>query len=228
MTLATIALVVFYPFDRRRFIVHKLSKWWTYNCFSLINPFWKTISTGKELVDKNKTYIIVSNHQSLMDIGFMYYVPCVFKWISKREVLSIPIIGQMLYIHGDILIKRGTRKSAKEMLNKSRRWLKCGASIAIFPEGTRTKDGQVHSFKEGAFLLAKQTKTPILPVVLDGAFAVLPKNGILLKMKHRFHVKILPEISVQEIESTSIKDMTFKVQTLITDEHKKIAPEFYE
>ncbi|MDR1554350.1 MAG: 1-acyl-sn-glycerol-3-phosphate acyltransferase [Prevotellaceae bacterium] len=227
LILSAIALVVFYPFDRRRFIIHKLSKWWTNQCFIHLNPFWKIISTGKELVDKNKTYIIVSNHQSLMDIGFMYYVPCVFKWISKREALSIPIIGQMLYIHGDILIRRGKSESAKKMLSKSRKWLKYGASIAVFPEGTRTKDGQVHRFKEGAFLLAKQTKTPILPVVLDGAFAVLPKNEMLLKMKHRFHIKILPEISVQEIESTSIKDMTLKVQTLITDEHKKIAPEFY-
>jgi 1-acyl-sn-glycerol-3-phosphate acyltransferase len=196
-------------------------------CFFCINPFWKTLFTGKEFVDKHKSYIIVSNHQSLIDIGLMYYVPCVFKWISKREVLSFPIIGQMLYIHGDILIKRGKGKSAKKMLNKSKKWLERGASIAMFPEGTRTKDGQVHRFKEGAFLLAKQTKTPILPVVLNGAFAVLPKNGILLKIKHKFHLKILPEISVQEIESTGIKDMTLKVQTLITAEHKKIAPEFY-
>ncbi|MDR2293145.1 MAG: 1-acyl-sn-glycerol-3-phosphate acyltransferase [Prevotellaceae bacterium] len=227
LILSAIALIIFYPFDRRRFIVHKLSKWWTNQCFVHINPFWKIISTGKELVDKNKSYIIVSNHQSLIDIGLMYYVPCVFKWISKREVLSLPIIGQMLYIHGDILIKRGRSDSAKKMLSKSKKWLECGASIAMFPEGTRTKNGQVQRFKEGAFLLAKQTKTPILPVVLDGAFAVLPKTGILLKTKHKFHIKILPEISVVEIESTSIKDMTLKVQKLITDGHKKIAPEFY-
>jgi 1-acyl-sn-glycerol-3-phosphate acyltransferase len=228
LILSAIALVVFYPFDKRRFIVHKLSKWWTQQCFFLINPFWKIVFSGKEFVDKNKSYIIVSNHQSFMDIGLMYYVPCVFKWISKREVLSFPIIGQMLYIHGDIMIKRGTKESAKKMLNKSVKWINCGASIAIFPEGTRTKDGQVHRFKEGAFLLAKQTKTPILPVVLDGTFAVLPKNEMLLKTKHAFHLKILPEISVQEIESTSVKDMMLKVQQLITVEHKKIAPEFYE
>jgi 1-acyl-sn-glycerol-3-phosphate acyltransferase len=228
LVLSAIALVVFYPFDKRRFIVHKLSKWWTNHCFLYINPFWKTIFAGKELVDKNKSYIIVSNHQSLIDIGMMYYVPCVFKWISKYEVLSVPIIGQMLYIHGDIMIKRGKSESAKKMLNQSKKWLERGASIAVFPEGTRTKDGRVHRFKEGAFLLAKQTKTPILPVVLDGAFAVLPKNEVLLKTKHRFQLKILPEISVSEIESTGIKDMMLKVQTLITDEHKKMAPEFYE
>ncbi|MDR1199883.1 MAG: 1-acyl-sn-glycerol-3-phosphate acyltransferase [Prevotellaceae bacterium] len=227
LVLSAVALVVFYPFDKRRFAVHKLSRWWTQQCFFLFNPFWKTIFTGKEFVDKNKSYIIVSNHQSLMDIGLMYYVPCVFKWISKHEVLSIPIIGQMLYIHGDIMIKRGKSKSAKKMLTKSMKWLARGASIAMFPEGTRTKDGRVHRFKEGAFLLAKQTKTPILPIVLDGTFAVLPKKGILIKIRHRFQLKILPEISVQEIESTRIKDMMLKVQTLITDEHKKIAPEVY-
>ncbi|MDR2126870.1 MAG: 1-acyl-sn-glycerol-3-phosphate acyltransferase [Prevotellaceae bacterium] len=228
LLLSAIVLVIFYPFDKRRFVVHKLSKWWMYQCFFFLNPFWKTIFTGKELVDKNKSYIIISNHQSLIDIGLMYYIPCVFKWISKREALSIPIIGQMLYIHGDILIRRGRSDSAKKMLYQSKKWIERGVSIAIFPEGTRTQDGQVHRFKEGAFLLAKQTKTPILPVVLDGAFAVLPKNEFLLKIKHRFHLKILPEISVQEIESTSIKDMMLKVQTLITDEHKKIAPAFYE
>jgi 1-acyl-sn-glycerol-3-phosphate acyltransferase len=228
LIISAVTLLVLYPFDKRRFVVHKLSKWWTNQCFFYINPFWKTIFTGKELVDKRKSYIIVSNHQSLIDIGLMYYVPRVFKWISKHEALSIPIIGQMLYIHGDIMIKRGKSESTKKMLTQSKKWLKYGASIAVFPEGTRTKDGKVHRFKEGAFLLAKQTKTPILPVVLDGAFAVLPKNGILLKIKHKFQLKILPEISVKEIESTSIKEMTLKVQTLITDEHKKIAPEFYE
>jgi 1-acyl-sn-glycerol-3-phosphate acyltransferase len=114
------------------------------------------------------------------------------------------------------------------MMSESLKWLKRGASIAIFPEGTRTKDGQVHRFKEGAFLLAKQTKTAILPVVLDGSFDVLPKGGWLLKMKHTFNLKVLPEISVDEIESTSIKDMMLKVQNLITYEHKKIAPKFYE
>jgi len=228
LILSVIAFVIFYPFDKRRFVVHRLSKWWTQHCSIRIIPFWKLIFTGKELVDRKKSYIVVSNHQSLIDIGLMYYVPLVFKWVSKREVLAFPIVGQMLYLHGDILIKRGTSESAKKMMTLSKKWLSRGASIAIFPEGTRTRDGQVHRFKEGAFLLAKQTKTPILPVVVDGTFTVLPKNGILLKMKHKFHVKILPEISVQEIENTGIKEMTQKVQQLIIDEHKKIAPEFYE
>jgi 1-acyl-sn-glycerol-3-phosphate acyltransferase len=207
--------------------VHKLSAWWTQQCLLHVNPFWKLIFTGKQLVDKKKSYIIVSNHQSLIDIGLMYYVPLVFKWISKREVLWFPIIGQMLYMHGDILIRRGTSKSTRKMMLLSKKWLSRGASIAIFPEGTRTRDGKVHNFKEGAFLLAKQTKTPILPVVIDGTFTMLPKNGILLKMKHKFHLKVLPEISAQEVENTGIKEMTIKVQQLIAEEHKKIAPEFY-
>ena len=227
LVVSAIAFVIFYPFDKRRFIVHKLSAWWTQQCFLRLNPFWKTIFTGKELIDRKKSYIIVSNHQSLIDIGMMYYVPLVFKWISKREVLLFPIIGQMLYLHGDILIKRGTSESTKKMMRLSKKWLSRGASIAVFPEGTRTCNGQVHRFKEGAFLLAKQTKTPILPVVIDGSFTALPKSGILLKAKHKFHVKVLPEISVQEIENTGIKEMTQKVQELITAEHKKIAPEFY-
>lgn len=228
LILSAIAFVVCHPFDKRRFVVHKLSTLWTQHCFLLINPFWKTVFTGKELVDRRKSYIIVSNHQSLIDIGLIYYVPLVFKWVSKREVLMFPIIGQMLYLHGDILIKRGTGESAKKMMILSKKWLSRGASIAIFPEGTRTTDGQVHRFKEGAFLLAKQTKTPILPVVVDGAFTVLPKHGILLKLKHKFHVKILPEISVEEVENTNIKELTQKVQQLIYNEHKTIAPEFYK
>jgi 1-acyl-sn-glycerol-3-phosphate acyltransferase len=225
---SAIALVIFYPFDKRRFVVHKLSKWWMQQCLFLINPFWKTVFTGKENVDKNKPYIIVSNHQSYMDIGLMYYVPCIFKWVSKREIMWLPIIGQMLCIHGDIMIKRGTTSSTKKMFAQCKKWLIRGVSIAIFSEGTRTQDGQVHRFKEGAFLLAKQTKTAILPVVLDGSFVVLPKNKFLLKPKHTLHLKILPEISVQEVDSTSIKEMMQKVQQLITSEHKKIAPKFYQ
>lgn len=228
LILSAIVFVICYPFDKRRYCVHKLSTWWTQQCFLRLNPFWTCKFSGKELIDKKTTYIIVSNHQSMIDIGMMYYVPLVFKWVSKSEVLKWPLVGQMLYLHGDIMIKRGEQKSARKLLSEAQKWLSRGASVAIFPEGTRTKDGRIHKFKEGAFLLAKQTKTAILPVVMDGSFEVLPKSGIALKMKHTFHLKVLPAISVEEVENTSIKEMMQRVENLMREEHKKIAPKFYE
>ena len=219
-------LLLTFPFDKNRRIIHYHSYVWGLIHFWL-SPRWKIKYEGKENVRPSKNYIIVSNHQSMLDICLLYKVPKLFKWVSKKEAIKIPLVGWALWLHKDVLISRGDSSSIKKMIRDCQAYLQRGASIFMFPEGTRSRDGQVQEFKEGAFMLAKITKTAILPVVIDGTFDVLPKKKLQLKYKQTFQVHVLPEISEEEVAKSSIKELTKKAYEIIRDEHQVMAPEKY-
>ena len=138
----------------------------------------------------------------------------------------MPFAGWLLALHGDILVKRGDASSARAMLKGCKTWLDKNVSIAIFPEGSRTKDGQVHDFKEGAFLLAKLNKIAILPVVINGAYEATKSS--VLPLRQTFDLHILPEISEEEVATTSIKEMTLRVHDIIAEKHRELAPHLYK
>ena len=227
--LMIIALLIFciaYPFDPKRKALHIFSGFWGLQYFWM-NPLWRIRYSGKENIDKHKTYIIVSNHQSYLDICAMYKLPLVFKWVSKIEATKIPFIGWLLPMHGDVLIKRGEGKSSREMMTKCAHWIKLGASISIFPEGTRSANGQIHRFKEGAFLLARVNKLPILPVVMDGTCDMFPKKGLALGGRATLQIKVLPEISAETVASMSAKELSEYLHDMMLTEHKKMVPHRY-
>ncbi len=215
------------PFDKKRRIIHYHSYVWGLMHFWL-SPWWKIRYSGGENVKKNKNYIIISNHQSMLDICLLYKIPKLFKWISKKEALKIPVVGWALWLHNDVLISRGESSSVKKMIRDCQSWLKRNVSIIMFPEGTRTKDGQIHAFKEGAFVLAKMTKTAILPVVIDGTYDVLPKKGLKLKRKQLFQIQVLPEVSEETIAQKSVKELKEELYDTMRKAHEEMAPEKYK
>lgn len=201
MLLSAVALVVCYPFDRARRTVHELSRILV-RIFFAIPPFWRQRRIGMEHVDRNKSYVIVLNHNAMVDIPTLYYVPLNFRWVSKREVFAIPFFGQFLMLHGDICIDRGRAAEALEQLvREGRKWIARGASVAIFPEGTRSKDGEIHRFKAGAFTLAKEAGVGILPVVLDGT-RTLVKKSRMFNWGNRITLRVLPPVPVEEVRGT--------------------------
>ena len=201
MLLSAVALVVCYPFDRARRTVHELSRILV-RIFFAIPPFWRQRQIGMEHVDRNKSYVIVLNHNAMVDIPTLYYVPLNFRWVSKREVFAIPFFGQFLMLHGDICIDRGRAAEALEQLvREGRKWIARGASVAIFPEGTRSKDGEIHRFKAGAFTLAKEAGVEILPVVLDGT-RTLVKKSRMFNWGNRITLRVLPPVPVEEVRGT--------------------------
>lgn len=224
--IAFLLLLLTAPFDRNRKILHYYSYFWGLQYF-WIAPWWHLRINGLENVIPGKRYIIMANHQSLLDICLLYKIPRPFKWISKKEVLRMPFVGWALWLHHDVLISRD-RAGLKKMLKEAQEYLRRNVSIILFPEGTRTKDGQMHDFKEGGFLLAKTTKTPILPVVLDGTFDVLQKDSWLLRRKQTFHINILPEISEEEVAAASTKEMMHRIHRLMCNTHQQMAPGKYE
>ena len=204
-----IALIVCYPFDKKRVVVHTLSIWITNAVFGLSGIKRKVI--GMENIDPKASYVMVLNHNSMADIITIYNLPLVFKWVSKREVYKIPIIGRLLLFHGDIVINRASAKEAMQLVHdKGKEWLSKGASVAIFPEGTRSKDREIHNFKAGAFLLAKDAGVPILPIVLDNTDKMMRK-GFFMNWSNRITIKVLPPISKEEVEARSVKEIMAEV-----------------
>ena len=205
-----VALVVCYPFDKKRFVVHKLSKWLTDSFFGFGLGMKRKVE-GIENLDPKGTYVMVLNHNSMVDILSIYNLPLVFKWVSKREVYRIPIVGRLLLAHGDIVINRASTKEAMQLVHtRGMEWLKKGASVAIFPEGTRSKDGEIHNFKAGAFILAKDAEVPILPIVLDGTDRVVRK-GFFMNWSNQITIKILPPVTKEEVVERPIKEVMAEV-----------------
>ena len=204
-----VALVVCYPFDKKRYVVHKISECLTLGIFKLAAT--KRTVIGMENIDPKATYVMVLNHNSMADIISIYNLPLVFKWVSKREVYKIPIIGRLLLAHGDIVINRASTKEAMNLVHtKGKQWLAKGASVSIFPEGTRSKDGKIHNFKAGAFILAKDAGVPILPIVLDGTRNMMRK-GFFMNWRNEITIKVLPPVSAEYIEAHSIKEVMAEV-----------------
>ena len=132
MILSALALVVCYPFDRGRRTVHELSRILV-RIFFFLPPFWRQRVIGRGLIDRKKSYVIVINHNTVIDIPALYYIPLNFRWVSKREVFKTPFFGQFLLLHGDICIDRGHAAEALEQLvrdgkNRHRRTVRSTAS----------------------------------------------------------------------------------------------------
>lgn len=211
MVLSAVALVVCSPFDKGRRAVHELSRILV-RTFFLVPPFWRQRVVGLENVDKSKRYVILVNHNTVIDIPALYYIPLNFRWVSKREVYKVPFFGQYLFLHGDICIDRGRASEAMEqLLREGKQWIARGASVAVFPEGTRSRDGEIHRFRAGAFTLAKEAGVEILPVVLNGTKSLIKKNGAF-DWRNRIVIRVLRPVSVEEVRTTEVHDLMERVR----------------
>lgn len=199
------------PFDKERVVLHAASRIWA-RSIVWINPLWSMKVTGRENVDRKGVYVITVNHQSMLDIPIMYVLPGLnFKWVSKDFVYKIPIFGEMLWMHGDIVIRSGSIRTTKEFMVKGKRRLKAGTSIVMFPEGTRSRDGEIHRFKSGAALLAQEAGVGILPCVINGAKGYI--KGWRVQCT-RFEVAIMPPVSAAEVAEDGVESVTLKIHDM--------------
>ncbi len=210
IVLSSIALVLCAPFDPARRVVHWFSSVMV-NTFFLIPPMWRRRVEGRENYDPSKSYVIVMNHCSMMDIPTLYLLPLNFRWVSKREILSVPIFGQFLMLHGDITIKRSSGAQAMEQVSREgSMWIGRGVSIAIFPEGTRSKTGEMGRFKAGAFNLARETGVEILPVVLEGSRDIM--KGWRFNWRSSITLRVLPPVKIESDDPTVMREVMGRVR----------------
>lgn len=141
-----------------------------------LNPMWKFKTSGQLPANKRNPYVMVSNHESFVDMLLLSHLKIEMKYLSKESILRIPLVGWMMKMSGDISLLRGDRSSGAAALVVCEKWLKRKMSVMIFPEGTRSFDGEMREFKDGAFRLAIRTQTPMLPVVVHGTRSALRKS----------------------------------------------------
>jgi 1-acyl-sn-glycerol-3-phosphate acyltransferase len=185
-------LVCFF-FDHERKMVHG---WLNLQGIVLCrcSLLWKIKIEGREKTKKGETYIIISNHQSILDILLITCLRYRLRWISKIENFRIPVLNWSMKMAKYIPIDRGNPDSKVVMMEESLRSLKQGISIMMFPEGTRSKDGRIMNFKKGAFQMAMKADKPILPIIIDGTGNVLPKKGIIFSGGYLLSVKVLDPV----------------------------------
>lgn len=211
--------------DKRRVWLHRYSIVWAQIVIGL-NPFWRTVVEGRELIDPNKTYVIVANHQSLADILVLYALRRHFKWVSKKELARIPIIGWNLYLNRYMLIDRRSFGGSKRMLIQGLKNLNMGNSLLVFPEGTRSATGRMGRFKDGAFNVAQQGKVDLVPVVVDGTRNVF-KDGYL-HYKQTFRIKVLPAIPYSAYAERTPAEVAQQMHQLMETELRSMAPDLYQ
>ena len=141
-----------------------------------LNPMWKFKTSGQLPANKRNPYVMVSNHESFVDMLLLSHLKMEMKYLSKESILRIPLVGWMMKMSGDVSLLRGDRSSGAAALIVCEKWLKRKMSVMIFPEGTRSFDGEMRGFKDGAFILAIRTQTPMLPVVVHGTRSALRKS----------------------------------------------------
>jgi len=161
--------------------IHGVSRFWA-RMLLLMTPFWRLRIEGRENLDPSKTYMIVANHQSVLDILVVLAgIQTHFKFMAKKELFGIPFLGWHLTLSGYIPIDRGRKESAREAVDRARRMLRQKVSVLLFPEGTRSPDGEVQAFKTGAFKIALEEGVDILPVTIDGTGQGIPKKSFRMR-----------------------------------------------
>lgn len=166
-------------FDRRKYILHQFTCLWA-DIILGINPYWKVRVTGREKIDPVKACVIVSNHQSGLDIIVLFKLHRHFKWVAKKDLFRIPFIGWNMALNGYIPIERGRGRSKLRMMDHAAESIRNGNSVIVFPEGTRSPDGTLQPYKTGAFRLALETRSPIIPVSITGTHKAIRKKGLLV------------------------------------------------
>jgi 1-acyl-sn-glycerol-3-phosphate acyltransferase len=179
---------------------------------------WRITITGREHIDTNQVYVIVSNHQSLADIPLLSHLKLDTKWLAKVELFRVPLFGWMLRMAGDVPVDRAAPRQGARALLQCAKYLRQRCSVVFFPEGGRSPDGEVQPFNEGAFQLAIREQVPILPVVVEGTGKALPSQTWVWGNSRDIQLRVLEAIPVEGRgvkESAALRDA---VRQKIVDE----------
>jgi 1-acyl-sn-glycerol-3-phosphate acyltransferase len=190
------------PFGKRRVVLHLYSCFWA--CFYIyMNPIWKVRVTGRHRLPWRDSVVIVTNHASLIDILVLFALYRPYKWVSKESNFKLPFIGWNMRLNRYVPLKRGNRESVIRMMEMCRDYLNTASSVLIFPEGTRSKTGELQAFKDGAFTLAMEVGRPVVPIAVSGTSRSLPKHGLILRDAMDAHVEVLEPLSPSDFDDVA-------------------------
>ncbi len=171
---------------------------WCGRTITRLLPAWQVRIEGTPPGMEDGPFLIVGNHQSHADIPVICWLPLHFKWVAKKELFSIPVAGWMFGMAGQIAVDRKDSRAGAKALIQATRFLQQGMSVLFFPEGTRSRDGNLLRFQDGPFRLALKTGIPILPVVIEGTGGLLQRNSLLFTSANLFRVRVLEPMAVSK------------------------------
>ena len=172
------------------------------------NPFWKVTIKGREKIDPDIPTLLVSNHQSSFDIYLINSLYKPFHWVSKKSNFYVPLVGWNMILMRTIGFGRESRKEILHMVKESVKRLQQGISLIIFPEGERTPDGRLRPFLGGAFAIAKRAGVRIQPMVISGAYHILPRYHAILNPVAHLKLTVLDPIPVETVEKLTTEELS--------------------
>ena len=188
---------------KRTQVFRKISKAWMQVFFLFAGC--RLIIKGKENFKKGETYIVISNHNSLMDVPITTpFIPGANKTIAKIEISRTPLFG-LIYKRGSILVDRKDKQSRHKSFKKMKEVLAMGIHMCIYPEGTRNKtDMPMKDFHDGAFKLAIETGKSILPALMFNTKKALPPGKTFFFWPSKFEIHFLPPVPVSSTDNYEV------------------------
>ncbi|MDR0413234.1 MAG: 1-acyl-sn-glycerol-3-phosphate acyltransferase [Dysgonamonadaceae bacterium] len=196
-----------------RFFSYYPGMWWSrIVCFITLCP---VKVEGRENLNRNQSYIFVANHQGIYDIFLIYgYLNVPIKWMMKQSLRKIPFVGKACEMAGFIFVDNSSPKSVVKTIQDAEQKLKRGASVALFPEGSRTTTGRLGKFKKGAYQMAIDLKLPIVPVTINGSFRVMPKGFYRIR-PHKMELLIHKPLSTENLNPGNVREAALQISRLI-------------
>jgi 1-acyl-sn-glycerol-3-phosphate acyltransferase len=183
---------------------------------SYMTPMFVSVS-GREHIDKKQSYVIVSNHQSNYDIFVLYgWLGVDFRWVMKKELRKIPGLGIGCEKIGHIFIDRSNRHSAMAAIHAAKSKIVNGTSVIFFPEGSRSMDNKLGTFKRGAFKTALDLGIPVLPITIIGTRKILPPKTINL-LPGRVKMIIHKPIGISGYTNNNLDELVKRTKEIIGD-----------
>jgi len=176
---------------KRRWLAKYTSIWGAH--YLAWAPFASVRVEGLEHADPERPCVYVVNHQSMVDILAVFATRLPYLWVSKVENFYVPFLGWNMWLNGYVPLKRGFLPSILRMVRSCLKKLAEGHSLCVFPEGTRSPDGNLIDFYRGAFWVATKCRVPIVPIIVEGTGAILPKKTLQIRPQQTL-VRVLPPI----------------------------------
>lgn len=192
---------------------------------SWLNPLWKFTTSGELPDDMRKPYVVVANHESFVDMLLLSHLPTEMKYLSKIEIMKIPVLGQLMRLARDIPLVRGDAKSGVAALAIARERLEQRTSVLVFPEGTRSKTDELREFSAGAFKLAIEGGYDILPLAIHGTRGCLQKDS-WVQGKAAAEVRVLAPISTEGLTKADLPDLRDRVRNIIIEAREQLRAEY--